>query len=1658
MHGLFRRDAGRIPPEPSGVQRLVFLAGILSLGALAAPERVSAAGCAATVAANVVALDQPFFYNRLGSYNPAGMIFALKRDVVDKTSGKACTEVGCQPGNVRLRSDKRARPLVLRVNAGQCLKIDFTNLLASTAPVPPAGGEIGLEAPATRTASAHVMGLQPMDIASDGSFVGNNGNSLAAPGQTKTYTYFAEREGAYFMYSTAATTGGAGNGGQISAGLFGAVNVEPAEAEFYRSQVTADDLQLATGGQAPDGHPLIDYNAEYPAGHRWAGLPILKMTKNGEIVHSDLNAIITGPNRGRFAGIYKDTPVNPDRNQPFREFTVIFHDEAITQQPFPQFSDRSLGLVDTLHSVRDGFAINYGSAAAGPEAVANRLGVGPMKDCVECKFEEFFLTSWAVGDPGMLVDVPASANVGPDGKRVAYPFAATQAYYPDDPSNVHHSYLNDHVKIRNIHAGPKEHHIFHLHAHQWVHTPDSDNSAYLDSQAIGPGSAYTYEIAHHGSGNRNKMVGDSIFHCHFYPHFAQGMWALWRTHDVFENGTRKLPDGEIADGTPIPAVVPVPTLAMAPLPDAEVAIVNGQAVVAPLDGQARPGNPGYPFFMADAAKAGHRPPTPPLDIIESGGLPRHIVTDGAPPVQVTNRLSFHKELTSVEATELPEDGTPLEKAAMDFHAQRTHPSYRPDGSPGGFTTNGLPPKPGAPFADPCVSDDGQPAGTDRLYKAALIQLDIRFNKAGWHYPQSRILSLWDDVEAYLNGAKAPEPLFFRANTNDCITFWHTNYVPGEYRQDDFQITTPTDVIGQHIHLVKFDVTSSDGSGNGFNYEDGTFSPDEVHERIKAINQGLWTPANTGQPVANAGLAARPGGPQGMPGARTTVQRWFVDDTMNRSGKDRTLRSVFTHDHFGPSTHQQAGLYATLVVEPQGSTWRDPETGQTFGGRGDGGPTSWRADILAGPGGKDSYREFMLEFQDYALAYTAADDPLRPNAPINPPARNENAQFGLVQATVCHDGQPAPCPEGISASDVGTMTVNYRNEPLALRVGSPNAYSQASGAQGDLSKAYLSIKRADDRLNRLGPISGNDYAARPDVGVYDPFTPMMRAYEFDKVQVRTLVGATEDGHNFTIHDQKWLFEPSEPNSGYRNSQMMGLSEHYEFVLPPIAVKGTTPAVDYLYKPGASVDDQWNGLWGVLRAYNGGLGLLSNLKPLPNNPNGKAPPPKDSKSNPFSGVCPKNAPARNLGVTAVAAQQALPEKSLVYNDRKSTKLHDPSAILYVRSGDLYLDKTANTYKLKPGVPIEPLVLRANAGDCINLTLTNRLPAEPLPNPPGWFILPMIKAGPSAGFNANQLRPSNEVGLHPQLLFYDASSGNDGANVGLNGLDQTRTSTGVASNGTILGPLATAPPNGGIVKYKWYAGNYDVLPDGTRIATPVEFGATNLLSSDPIMHPNKGAIGALIIEPAGAAWTEDATSRASADIKSASGSLLFREFVLMFQSNLSLRHGTTLSAGDPAVPLTAEAEEPEDSGQKAFNYRSEPMWYRMGYAADQPLDNTQGLDYTAALSGAMATPTFTAKAGTPVRFRVLHPGGVSRNHVFQLHGHVWEEEPYTDNSTKIGHNPLSEWYGSQYGIGASSHFDILPQHGAGGAGGVKGDFLYRDQSSFGFDEGLMGIFRVE
>src|SRR5690606_4924665 len=114
-----------------------------------------------------------------------------------------------------------------------------------------------------------------------------------------------------------------------------------------------------------------------------------------------------------------------------------------------------------------------------------------------------------------------------------------------------------------------------------------------------------------------------------------------------------------------------------------------------------------------------------------------------------------------------------------------------------FITNGLPPVAGAPYADPCVDDFGNATGSMRVYKAAMFQMDVKYNKAGWHHPQHRLAALWADVEPTLNAQRAPEPLFFRANSNDCIQYNLVNLIPHEYEMDDFQVRTPTDVIGQH---------------------------------------------------------------------------------------------------------------------------------------------------------------------------------------------------------------------------------------------------------------------------------------------------------------------------------------------------------------------------------------------------------------------------------------------------------------------------------------------------------------------------------------------------------------------------------------------------------------------------------------------------------------------------------------------------------------------------------------------------------------------------------------------------------------------------------------------------------------------------------------------
>ncbi len=1767
------------------------------------------AQCKRTVKADVVALAQPIFLNRLGAVIPGGMVFALKADTVGGL-GK------------QLRADKRPRPIVLRANVGDCIQITLTNN------IPPANFVVTQPAPTppglpfnTPEVSLHVQGMEWVTGSKDdGSFVGRNDSSLASPSpvpapspgttwppQTQTYTLFAKSEGTFLVYSMGDTSS---VGSQITNGLFGALNVQPTDAEWYRSQVSQADLKLATTGSTADGHPIVNYNAIYPAGATYpdgtpipANTPILKMLdSNLNIVHTDLTALITGPNAGRFtnpevncdagapvppAGVdplFCKNPASPDRRQPYREVTVIYHgalggsldgsSPGVATQAFPVIATNSPVRTTTIAG-QDAFAINYGTGGIGAEIYANRIGVGPMGNCADCKFEEFFLSAWSVGDPAMVVDRPANVSIlnqkpplattpaapvvappppicttqqlgdappaAPDpncaNARVPAPPAtpyslaelakATRVYYPDDPSNVYHSYMNDHVKFRILHGGRDVSHVHHQHAHQWLQSPNSDQGSYLDSQMISPGASYTLEMVYNGSGNRNKTVGDSIFHCHFYPHFAAGMWAMWRVHDTFEigselqngipvKGTRALPDGEIAAGSPTVALVPMPTLAMAPMPSA-VFIDNGQIVFGTPgtpdpQGTSVSVNPGYPFFIPGVA--GARAPHPPLDFAPDGaggfldgGLPRHVVTGGTVAYESHDTKDWSKDLATINAIKLPETGTPVEQVAMKFFGQRCYPSFLPNGAAGscpssnstppqstllspptGFIVNGLPRKnaagnaaeqlgatPGAPFADPAIDDNGNPVGTLRRYKGAAIQANVTFNKKklGWHFPQQRMLTLWQDASSTIQytttggtQGRPPEPLFFRGNTGDIIEFWHTNLVPNYYAVDDFQVRTPTDILGQHIHLVKFDVTSSDGAGNGFNYEDGTFSPGEVQEIIRGINhsptngfvnfpnQPLLDPASAqykqkyAPPKDIWDCVANPNSLRCQPcaewtsatsrqicvswlGAQTTIQRWYLDPLVDDSGVDRTLRTVFTHDHFGPSTHQQAGLYAGLLVEPQGSTWTGND-GTPFGTRTDGGPTSWQARIITS-NSSDSYREFMLEFQDLQLAYRSdSTTQENPNPKVgwidNAKAINPPCYTATCVAT------PSLITTGVNLLPAGTQSVNYTNEPIAARLGGSSAFPVPAGQPAD-KRTDLSYMFDNSVVKQINSILPANQQWAPD-----PMTPLLRAYQGDNVQIRMLVGAHVFQHQFNLQGPTWFSEPSWKNSGYRSSQPTGLSEHFELMFkvplssapsvnrkcPDDWAKSNVNCVDYLYSPSFDESGIANGLWGIFRSFDPDAAandpIIKKVVPLPNNP--------IATGNPTSyATCPAGQQPKVFNITAVTAQAALPGGTIVFNGRgvSSQILQNNIGIMYVRTEDL----TAG--KLNAGVPVEPLILRANAGDCIQINLKNGI-AQSSNIFKTNFSLPPPLTG-----TANPHLASSYIGLHPQLLAYDGAN-SSGLNVGWN-----RENLPASTDQTI--------PFNGTKSYTWYAGKVDRAANGTLTYTPVEYGALNLFPSDIMFQNPNGLYGSMVIEPANSTWKcgeagslqsceptpTPPSSRRSATV-TLSDSTTFREFALMIGDSIRINGNNT----------------------GAVNYSAEPWSFRYH-------DNNTG-DFSCMLSnqlpqvlpspttpvGDPKTPILTAGIGDKVRFRMTHPFGTGTSQVFSLHGHVWQRNPYITNGTQLGNNVLSQWIGSRDNHGSSDHFDMLIDK-AGGEGGQAGDYLFTVFVPTQARDGAWGIFRV-
>jgi hypothetical protein len=395
---------------------------------------------------------------------------------------------------------------------------------------------------------------------------------------------------------------------------------------------------------------------------------------------------------------------------------------------------------------------------------------------------------------------------------------------------------------------------------------------------------------------------------------------------------------------------------------------------------------------------------------------------------------------------------------------------------------------------------------------------------------------------------------------------------------------------------------------------------------------------------------------------------------------------------------------------------------------------------------------------------------------------------------------------------------------------------------------------------------------------------------------------------------------------------------------------------------------------------------------------------------------------------------------------------------------------------------LVLRAAAGDCIETTLINRLPdvAPDLASLNTFLgVVPRDRNDPNGmtTFHNNLVKPSSHVGLHAQLVEYDATQ-HDGTNVGTNETVQTVAPPVPNKNGVLT--LSKS------ITYRWYAGDLTATRTGSGndlllTATPIEFGGTNLMPADKLKQGQKGLMGALVIEPAGSTWVEDPGTHAAATVTKADGTT-FRDFAVVMQKGQSHRYADGSPVENIEGGLAGIAEDSQDMGQMAINFATEPLWFRFGIGPNAPfgktgfggIANAHEAYSNGLVGGDPETPVFTAEPGQEVRMRVLVPHGIGRGSTYNVHGHVWQRDPYVCpddadlglpgkcapgavGSQAIGDNPIGISLGHQESLNGSTHFEVrLPS--AGGTNAVPGDYLIRDQSSFGNLSGLWSIMRVE
>ena len=954
------------------------------------------------------------------------------------------------------------------------------------------------------------------------------------------------------------------------------------------------------------------------------------------------------------------------------------------------------------------------------------------------------------------------------------------------------------------------------------------------------------------------------------------------------------------------------------------------------------------------------------------------------------------------------------------------------------------PLPGAPAVDPC------PAGARVVtYRASVIQLPIVYNEADWIDFQGRILVADEDVAAILAGDKEPEPFFFRVNQGDCINFELTNRTPNHIGNDAYQQLVQTNMVGGHIHLVNFDVLASDGSSNGWNYQQAAFTEAQAtfDDNVIAGTQACDIVAGCTVPLPAVYDPTDPAEQATwLSDGQTLKERWYAD---------YELRTVFMHDHHFAAVMQNRGMFNALIVEPTGFDSRDPETGEWLQpinnplrgpvcGVTCVGSASGATMDMVGPGVGDDFREYGLAVHDFIPLF-------------KPP--NGGAAADLTLADIQNPANaiaPPPAPSKAAENDQGGMAINYKNAPMKLR-------QFPAGAPAELGQ------QVDPAYTFSSRLWG------------DPWTPTLKAFRGDNVRYRLIQGSHEEQHNFTIHGTRWRKDANDPASPYVNTRPIGVSE--AFNVDDVAVgcglgqtgtcfptqPGQPRVSDFLYG-GTGVEDLWFGAWGIMRVFDqtldSGIGAAPALLPLPDN-NVALP----------AGVPLPAAGVQNLTIPAggTTADGTLPQAQLNIScpPGSTFKSFDVSVIdvpiTYNRYGDndpygLAYVLTADAAAIRAGTkPLEPLVLRANEGDCIVVNLTNDvdwdffsqhgnlgtldgdapMPLEPVP------LAPLDPGEPVPPDEGAPWFAGNRVSMHPSLLRYDVRT-SDGATVGYS-LDQT------------AGPGQTR-------SYLWYADeiSYDDPLNPTGL-TDGELGVIPLTPFGDVRgHRHHGLLAALVVGPPDATFHdqitgEQVTTGVAVDVRVPGQAEDYRDAVVFHHNGLNHRNAAGAILDDP-IP----ADWP-DLGERAINYKNAPIHHRLGLPAplQNPLADPLGAPFNQAdfgerlanvfssiyeINGAPIgdpdTPIIKAYQGDPLRVHVVQSSDRGRMIETEISGHNWLEHAFDAGSMRAGVQ-------GAMATGSAFTFNLAA---AGGDMQEVGDYRYGIAHGIsGLSAGSWGIVRV-